>query len=322
VGGPVVAMNPAVLGDVMQEPVIVCGVVVTYHPTEDVAENVRAMVRECRVVVVVDNGSSEAELVTLKEVRGVTILRLGENLGVATALNRGATWAQEHGFAWCVAFDQDSRPAPGMVTTMWATHLRCPTAAVVGPVVHEEMAEVAGYRWVVQRPRFRWWFRRAACTNADLENVTMLISSGSLFDLAMWSRLEGFDDGLFIDYVDVDYCLKVLRAGRSIAVSAGAVLHHRLGNRRKVRVLGHEFRPMGHAAFRHYYMARNRCIMWRRHALAVPHWAMFDLAFGVLNITRVMAFEDARLSKICMMFRGMWDGLRGLRGPRPQRAKD
>lgn len=292
-----------------------CGVVVTYHPGPDLEANVRAMVRECGAVAVVDNGSAPESVAGLRNIPGVTLLEQGENVGVAAALNRGAAWARDSGYTWCVAFDQDSVPEPGMVAALWTTHLRLPRAAIIGPRVLEQAADPDGYRWVVRHPGCRWLFRRVACKGQDLPEVTMLITSGSLFSLEGWSRAGGFDEGLFIDYVDVDFCLRTLRAGGTIAVSAGAALNHRLGDRRAIEVFGKRVRPMGHAPFRHYYMMRNRCAMWRRHARAVPHWAMFDLAFGFFNTARVFAFEKDRLAKLRMMGRGLWHGFRGKSGP-------
>jgi len=40
--------------------------------------------------------------------------------------------------------------------------------------------------------------------------VTMLVTSGSMIELATWQALGGFDEGLFIDYIDTDYCLRVI----------------------------------------------------------------------------------------------------------------
>ncbi len=294
-----------------------CGVVVAYHPSGDAVENLRAMVRECGSVVVVDNGSTEEALAPLAGVAGATILRLGANLGIATALNRGAEWARARGFGWCVAFDQDSRPVPGMIAAMWETHRRYPQAAIVAPTIREAHANPAGYCWVIPHSWIKGGFRRVRCAGADLDGVTMAISSGTLFELETWSKLGGFDEALFIDYVDVDYCLRVLRAGRRIVVSAGAVLDHRLGNRWRVRFLGREIRPMGHAAFRHYYIARNRCRLWKRHALAVQHWALFDLCFAGYNTLRVLGFEPDKMRKLRAMIVGTWDGLRGRSGPCP-----
>ena len=295
-----------------------CAVVVTYHPDEPVMDNLRAMVRECRRVLVVDNGSVKESCDRLAAVPGVTLLALGENLGVATALNRGAAWALANGCAWVVTFDQDSSPQPGMVAAIWAVHQRDPLAAVIGPRIHEAGSDSDCYRWVRRHPRWPGMFQRVSCANEDIADVVMLVTSGSAIDLKVWQELGGFDDGLFIDYIDTDYCLRVRRAGRRVAVAARAMLEHRLGDRHSKRVLGQEFRPTHHAAFRHYYIARNRVRIWRRHALAVPHWALFDLAFASFNTFRVFAFELERWPKFKAMLLGTWDGLRGRSGPCPE----
>jgi rhamnosyltransferase len=74
---------------------------------------------------------------------------------------------------------------------------------------------------------------------------------------------------------------------------------------------------MHHAAFRHYYMARNRVRVWRRHACAVPHWAAFDLCFAGYNTLRVLAFEPNKWPKLKAILLGTWDGLRGKSGRCP-----
>jgi rhamnosyltransferase len=293
-----------------------CGLVVTFHPDEAVTDNLRAIVQECGTAIVVDNGSGPDALARLAAVDGVTLVPLEKNLGVATALNRGAGRALKNDCQWVVTFDQDSRPEPGFAAALWATHLARPRAAVIGPCIHEEASCAGEYRWVRRHPRWPGCYERVPCRGPWLDHVTMVVTSGSMVELAAWQALGGFEEGLFIDYVDIDYCLRVIRAGREVAVAGGAVLLHRLGARRSARWLGKEFRPMHHAAFRHYYIARNRIIVWRRHALAVPHWAAFDLCFGVYNLFRVLVFEERRWQKIRAMLRGTWDGLRGRKGPR------
>lgn len=299
----------------------ICGVVVTFHPGPEVAENLKAMVRECGRLLIVDNGSNAETCVWLAAIPGVELLALGMNLGVAAALNRGAVWARENGFTWMVTFDQDSRPEPGFAAELWASHLRHPQAAIMGACIVEGGASASQYRWVRQHPQWPRLFQRVKCDGSDLPAVTMLITSGSMIDLSVWAELGGFAEGLFIDYVDIDFCLKVVRSGRTIAVAAAGRLEHKLGARQVGRLLGKDLRPTHHAAFRHYYMARNRVRMWRRHALAVPHWALFDLAFAIYNAFRVVAFETEKLTKFKAMALGTWDGLRDQSGPCPERRR-
>jgi rhamnosyltransferase len=294
-----------------------CAVVVTYHPDDDVVANLGLLVQECSRVLVVDNGSPVAQQTAMALVPGVTLLPQKENIGLAAALNLGLTRALELGCEWAVTFDQDSRPEPGMVQAMWATHRMLPEAKVVGPRIHEEGSVAANYRWVARHKTWPFLFRRLPCTGTDLPEVTMMVTSGSMLDLAEWRRLGAFDAGLFIDYIDTDYCLRVIRAGGKVAVAGQALLRHRLGARASQVFMGREFRPTHHAAFRHYYMARNRVAMWRRHAWAVPHWAAFDLSFALYNYTRVLLFERERWAKLKSILRGTWHGLRGITGPMP-----
>jgi len=298
-------------------PFSVCGVVVIYHPEPAIVQTLQVLVEECGRVVVVNNGSDAGLCARITEVPGVEVITLSSNLGVAAALNRGAAWARELGFARMVAFDQDSRPRAGMVRSLLATQRRFPQAAVVGPRIEDAVPGAQPYRWVRRHPRWPGLFERVDSTRGDLAEVTMMVTSGSMVDLTVWASIDGFDESLFIDYVDTEYCLRVIRSGRTVAVSAEAVLEHRLGDRQSQQVLGHDFRPTHHAAFRHYFMARNRIVVWKRHACAQPHWALFDAGFAAYNGFRVLAFEPDRWRKFKAMMLGSWDGLRGRRGPFP-----
>ena len=298
-------------------PPPVCGIVVTFFPDTKLQERIEVIGAECDHVVVVDNGSPAGTLAFLAQSDHLELLVQSSNVGLAAAFNVGLRRALLLGYKWAVTFDQDSEPVAGMVKELWLSHERNPGAAVIGPCI-EEAGSNSVYRWVRRHPRCGWFFQRVECGNDDLTNITLLISSGSLTDLEMWSRLGGFDEDFFIDYVDSDYCLKVLRSGRGLVVSALARMRHRLGGRRTGRFLGRNLRPMHHATFRHYYMARNRVKVWRRHAWAVPHWASFDLAFVCLNSFRVVIFEPSKWKKFKATLLGTWDGVKARNCSRPE----
>lgn len=294
-----------------------CGVVVLYQPEPGADENLRAMVRECGRLFVMDNGSSPEFRATLAGTPGIELQDMGGNAGLGAALNRGLDRACAQGMKWAVTFDQDSRPAAGMVQALRRTARALPRAAVICPRISDRGDPKNGYRWVVRHPVVPGLFRRVPCDRADLPEVTMAVTSGSLLELCTWEKLGRFVEGFFIDYIDIEYCLRVQRAGRTIAVAHAALLHHRLGARTEQVVLGRDLRPMNHAPFRHFYMARNRVATWRRHALAVPHWAAFDFCFAWYNLARVLLFERQRWAKVKAVVRGTWHGLLGRGGPMP-----
>jgi rhamnosyltransferase len=297
----------------------ICGVVVTYHPSAEVAGTCAALVEECGRLIVVDNGSGRETCQWLAALPGVEVISLPENCGVAQALNVAFARAADLGFAWVLACDQDSIPRSGLMAALWNSHLSKPNAAVVGPRIVEGALGGREYRWLQPHPWCRWWFQRAPCRGADLTDVSMVMTSGSLIELACWRALGGFDERLFIDYVDTDFCLRCRQHGRLVAVSAAARLDHQLGRREQRKFLGHTFYPTNHPPFRHYYIARNRVLMLRRHGLRFLHWTFFDLAAAGLWLFRVLVFEQAKATKLKAMALGTWDGLRGRSGPAPAR---
>jgi len=293
----------------------VCAVVVTFHPGADVAANLAAIVAECGRAIVVDNGSGPDARRAFARVDGVSLVALDRNEGVAAALNRGAIRALADGARWVVTFDQDSRPRPGFLAALRATQTRFPGAAVIGARI-EETALAQDYRWLRPRRNGGIWFERVRGLE-DLPDVTMVVSSGALTELETWRALGGFDERLFIDFVDTDYCLRCREAGRTIAVSAAAWLEHNLGRRETRRFLGRTFHPTHHPPLRHYFIARNRIPMLRRHARREPHWMLFEFSVMGLWLFRILAFEQQRLAKLRAILLGTLDGLRGRSGPCP-----
>lgn len=299
-----------------QECPPVAAVVVTFFPDEKIGDRLTAMARECSHVIVVDNGSDVAVRARLSGER-VELIALGENKGLAAALNVGLDRALALGFGWAVTFDQDSTPTIGMVKALWRSREARPDpmrVAVVGPRLSEEKVVNEDHRWVVPHPFFRWGFSRVPCVSADLGGVAFVITSGALTDLRVYREIGPMDADLFIDYIDHDYCLRALRSGHEIVVSAGAKLIHNFGAQREYHVAGRVVRPTFHSALRLRYIARNRWAVWRRHAWAVPHWAVFDAVSSMHILIRVLVFEDRRWEKLCAMIRGSWDGVCGRKG--------
>ena len=298
----------------------VAAVVVTFHPDECVDERLAKIRREVGRMVIVDNGSPadiRQTLETWAVVNRATVVANTENRGLAAALNQGMAWCEAEGYEWIVTFDQDSTPEPGFVQALVATAESFADPARVAVVGAHTFDEQTGRedRWL----RSTWFgFRRVYCEGSDLSGVTFVITSGSLTRIRAWRGLGGFDEGLFIDYLDHDLCLKARRSGWDICVSAKDRLAHNLGSKREVVVAGRTIRPTFHSAVRHYYMMRNRILMWKRYGWRYPHWWLFDLVFGTMNTVRVMLAEDARERKLFAMLFGLWDGLCGRRGPMPE----
>ena len=106
----------------------VAAVVVLYRPSSDVVSNVSAFAGQVDRVFAVDNSEAPdaAVVESLRRISNLEYVPLGDNLGVATALNIGARHALGAGYEWLLTMDQDSAATPGMVSKMLELRSRRP----------------------------------------------------------------------------------------------------------------------------------------------------------------------------------------------------
>lgn len=296
-------------------PALLGAVVVTYFPDPGFPDRLGAIVREIPACIVVDNSAVpaiRAELATLCARLGCELMAQPENTGLGAALNAGFAAHAARGAREVVAFDQDSTPQPGFATALLNTRRAVKGLGVIGANWQDQGRPGAPSRHL-RRHLLPPFFRRSMA-RTDLFDVTCVITSGTLFDVALWHEISGFDTGLFLDLVDTDFCLRARAAGRAVGVSATARLAHRRGAKRPIRRLGRTWWPAFMPPLRLRYLARNRIHLLTRHGWREPHWALFELCFAAKLAMDILLLENGRLAKIAAGLRGTWDGLLGSTG--------
>ncbi len=288
----------------------VTAVVVSYHPDAGtLAALLAALAAQVHAVIVVDNASPEAPPVP----PDVQRIRLPRNLGVGAAQNVGIRAALRAGAAQVLLMDQDSLPQPGMVAALQAALQAAAAAgappAAAGPLVVDENGHSDGF---VRFRRGR--YEAIAPAGEAWIDCDLLIASGTLIPAAALRAVGEMDEGLFIDKVDTDWCLRAASAGWPLVGVPAARLQHRLGVR-QLRLWFFGWRRLAlHAPFRYYYMWRNGLLL-RRRTYATAAWKRADarqlrsllLYFGLL--------APQRWARLRMMARGLADGWRGRAGP-------
>jgi rhamnosyltransferase len=295
------------------------GVVVTYFPDAGFETRLGAIVREVSPVWVVDNSADAAasgRLAGICDRCGCRLILNPSNLGIAAALNLGFGELEQSGCVWAVALDQDSLPEPGMIDRLIECARRFPATrppAVVGANWRDEGRPDHPSRHLRPHPACRLLFQRVPASQ-DLNDITCVITSGSLFHLPTWRALGGFDESLFLDLVDTEYCLRARQAGHGIGVAAGARHRHHRGSKRPVQFLGRTWWPAFMPPPRLYYLFRNRVLLCRHHLWRSPHWAAFEITYALKIITEVLLLEDHKIAKLGACLRGSWAGALGRRG--------
>nr|WP_294574404.1 glycosyltransferase [uncultured Anaerostipes sp.] len=142
----------------------------------------------------------------------VIIVGDGENRGIATALNKIMEKANELNYKWVITLDQDSIVPDNMLP------------AFLSEIKRENVAIICSQNIDRRRKYMK------PVMNPQYEYVKMCDTSGSCTNLQIWKELGGFDEWLFIDLVDNDYCKRVDIKGYKILRINTVVMDHQYGN--------------------------------------------------------------------------------------------
>ena len=279
----------------------VCAVVITFFPDAGFPERLEKIASQVSRVIVVDNGTTGQSGVNLEralEARGsAACICNSENLGVAAALNQGIRKALKEGDCpWIATFDQDSLPAADMVEkmlTVWRSH------------PHPERLMVAGPRTAFVDSTSR----PDPAEDRSWREVTHVITSGSLISRRAFNLAGYYNERLFIDYVDIEYCLRLRTLGyQVIEVHSTEMLHH-MGRLEERLFLGEKVHPTHHPPLRRYYQFRNALLLHRQYRESQRPWRRRNRIVLMKILILILLYEKQRLRSLFQVLRGIVHGL-------------
>ena len=294
----------------------ICAVVVTFQPNlEMLLGNLVSCRAQVDHLIVVDNGSdsdTRERIAIVARNANCDVLQLEENYGVAAAHNHGIAWAREMGCKWLILLDQDSRPEPGMVTTLRLAFAEitaggCAVAAVGPKLVDTRNGRVTPFVRI-----HMFGVKKMNCnTVSDQFLVTdFLVSSGSLIPMTMFDQVGLPEEGLFIDNVDLEWCFRARSMGFSLYGVCAAVMQHAVGDH--VIQVGNSVIHL-HGPLRQYYIMRNRILLYQR-SYSPWGWVLQDFWRMVFKLVFFAVFSSPRRQNVLMMLKGIKDGLLGKAG--------
>jgi rhamnosyltransferase len=292
----------------------VLAVVVTYHPDAGLVARLRAIREQADALVVVDNGSANlAEVRAAAQAADARLIANGANLGIAAALNIGARAMLDEGCAWLATFDQDSAIPPGAVAGLLALAPSLPASEQVAILAMSRRDRATG----------RDYHRRGDILEdtPTWRRVRTTITSGGLVSRRAFERVGLFDEALFIDGVDHDFCLRCRAAGLLVIEAKEVAMDHAIGAITRKRFLGREGVLTNHSPDRRYYITRNTLALSVRHFATDPAWALRETAHLAVWNASAALFEEDRGAKLAAMAEGAWDFATGRRGPRLRRPR-
>jgi rhamnosyltransferase len=282
----------------------VCAVVVTHNPDSSFEQNIRALLPQVGKLIIVDNQSASAGHSLIARTAAalkVEVIWNQENLGIARGLNAGVERAVSSGqYSWVATFDQDSLVPAGYVEAIFQAYSACPfrdQVAVIGPTYSNPIHE----------------YSRQSLSNRNdfkFREIKSTMTSGSFLKSSVPGICGRFDESLFMDYVDHEFCLRLRKHGFKIMQAGNAVLEHRLGSPSLHRFLWKRFSSSNHSSSRRYYNARNRVIVYRRYLMGEGSWVLSDVFGWLREMVKVALVERNRTAKLVSVTRGIWDAMK------------
>lgn len=206
----------------------------------------------------------------------------GENRGIAAALNQGFSIAIKLGYEWVLTFDQDSCAPNGIFDTMYAY-----------------LADTNWENIGIVSPLVRFFPQYDVKTSLDFKFVNSAISSGSLINVDSYKAVGGFNEELFIDLVDIEFCMRLRLSGYRIVELQSLILEHRLGNSFQVKIFGRHLAFItNHNYIRRYYMTRNALWISQhfRNLLPKECWRLSRTLFT--DMLKILFFESDKKTKL------------------------
>ncbi|MGI2078963.1 glycosyltransferase family 2 protein [Shewanella putrefaciens] len=252
----------------------VAAVIVTYNPDVDKLDKlVVSILEQVNNIIIVDNASVNGWDNSIFNDR-CTVHKLESNLGIGAAQNIGVSFASDLDLPYTILFDQDSYAQNGLVKKL-LEGFKFKDVVAVGPEIYDSRSgRIFPYFTYFKYKRVR--SDSLSQIKDGFYYTDVLISSGTVVDNSFFN-VNPNNESLFIEYVDVEWCLRVRSKGKKIVFSKNVRLEHELGDERK-KIFGLEF-PV-HKPHRYFYVVRN--------ALFCSSEKQFPFSFRSYNILRLV----------------------------------
>jgi len=213
--------------------------IILYYPDNQLLSNIQSYISDIEFLLIFDNSPTNAVSSIFENDPKYRYHWDGNNEGIAKRLNQAIEICEKEDVSYLLTMDQDS--------SFNNNDLKVYKNFVKNEIKHESIS-MFGIRYYANDDK--------------TENQTIydkiLITSGSIINLKVAISINGFDENLFIDGVDTEFCLKSFKNGFKTVFYQQIYLRHNLGDEKNITIpfLKKRTRKI-HNPLRLYYIVRN-----------------------------------------------------------------
>jgi rhamnosyltransferase len=272
----------------------IAAAVVLYHPAPSFLSNIHTYYSGIDQLIVIDNSETQDD--SIQEnlegfFPGANYRFLNRNAGIAAALNIACDIAIQNNCGWILTMDQDSSFSDHQFSEMRDRIANIKTrfqrVGIITPfhVLHPGHLPKVTEQYSVKK---------------------IAMTSGNLLNLEAYTETGLFEEKLFMDYVDYEYCLRLRKNKYKIIQDNFVHLKHSLGDFTIRNFFGQKIEISNHNSLRRYYITRNSLFVgfkyFKSHKMFFCH--MLKNVF-FLDPFKIISYEKDKLAKLKSVGRGI-----------------
>lgn len=275
--------------------------VVLYNPDKNVIKNIESYIKSVDILYIVDNccGGAVSEFLQ-KNYDNIVLKKYKENKGLAYPYNQILNEIYGN-YKFLLLMDQDSSFYNNnfMKYKNLINDLQWENILALG-------CNLVNFNYNIDNDHVKIFVKQ----------VDRLINSGTIINVDLAKKIGGWNEELFIDAVDDEFCYrgrienyKILQCNESIC------LKHLIGEPIKKKILFKTFYSMNHNYIRKYYMIRNGLYVWKKyHNLDNKKFFKDYLKANWNMIFEIFLVEDDKFRKLKYCYFGIRDFLNSKMG--------
>lgn len=198
---------------------VIAGIVLYNAEIDRLLMEINSILPQVDRICLCDNGSSNITLIEKRICRSdkIILLKNEENLGIGTASNQICVYAEKNGFEWVLMLDHDTVCPSNLIDT----YKQFTENALIGMMCPN----------VVDKELVHNIYKSTG--NEKTEYIKRCIQSATFVRISAWKKCGGFNEWMFIDFVDFDFCKRMELNGFKILRCNDVTVDHQLGKRVK-----------------------------------------------------------------------------------------
>ena len=211
------------------------GVVVWYNPSDKDIKNIETYIDGVDKLYIVDNTEGKDNKDKVLKSKKIEYIFQNENLGIAKALNLACEKAIDDNYKYILTMDQDS--------SFYNNDL-------------EQMKDKKKKKDLSKIGIISPWHKTKLKVEKPKEKIDYpldVMTSGNILNLEIYKELNGFKEFLFIDGVDIEYCLNLKKNNYKVMRINSIEMEHDLGDIFYRKLFKKEFMCDNHNYLRIYY---------------------------------------------------------------------